>query len=264
MKPLTLIAGFLPWIAFSLISTRVAADGVAWSALIAVAITIVAMAAARPAWPPKILNVGFAGLFGIIAIVGFAGGPGVDQWLYTWAAPGSASSSACSCSPPAVPAVHRAVRQGVDAPRLLGLADVQEDQSVLSSAWGVAITVMGLASIAVSALGERATSASRDSLLELFLNWVVPIGVIWFMVKFTATYPDKVTGRDGATATDVPAPSASAIGNGRRRYPNHPVGCGSAVSSTGPLGAAQRTPLASTRRISGWWYTGYSWSPGVK
>src|SRR6476469_4013163 len=88
MKPLTLIAGFLPWIAFSLISIREAADGVAWSALIAVAITIVAMAAARPAWPPKILNVGFAGLFGIIAIVGFAGGPGVDQWLYIWAAPG--------------------------------------------------------------------------------------------------------------------------------------------------------------------------------
>ncbi len=29
-------------------------------------------------------------------------------------------------------------------------------------------------------------------------------------------------------------------------------------------GAAQRTAFASTRRTSGWWYTGYSWSPGPK
>jgi pimeloyl-ACP methyl ester carboxylesterase len=29
-------------------------------------------------------------------------------------------------------------------------------------------------------------------------------------------------------------------------------------------GAAQSTALASTRPTSGWWYTGYSWSPGLK
>ena len=45
---------------------------------------------------------------------------------------------------------------------------------VLSLAWGVAITVMGLANIAVSALGLRATSVSSDGLPKLFLNWIVP------------------------------------------------------------------------------------------
>jgi hypothetical protein len=33
---------------------------------------------------------------------------------------------------------------------------------------------MGLASIAVSALGLRATSVSSDGLPKLFLNWIVP------------------------------------------------------------------------------------------
>jgi hypothetical protein len=83
---------------------------------------------------------------------------------------------------------------------------------VLSLAWGVAITVLGVASIAVSALGHRATAASSDSLLELFLNWVVPIGVIWFMLKFTASYPDKVTGghQGAADARPESDPAAAA------------------------------------------------------
>src|SRR5262249_10506942 len=29
-------------------------------------------------------------------------------------------------------------------------------------------------------------------------------------------------------------------------------------------GAAHSAALASTRWMSGWWYTGYSWSPGLK
>ena len=36
MKPLSLILGFIPWIAFSFVAHRIAADAVAWSALLGV------------------------------------------------------------------------------------------------------------------------------------------------------------------------------------------------------------------------------------
>ena len=216
MKPLSLITGFLPWIAFSLMSARVAGNGVAWSALIAVAITMVAMAIARPAWPPKILNVGSAVLFGVIAIVGFVGGPNVDLWLYTWAAPavGVALGLFVLATVPFMPFTEQYAREST--PRAYwGSPTFKKINRVLSLAWGVAITVMGLANIAVSALDLRPTSTSGDSLLELFLNWVVPIGTIWFMLKFTAGYPDKVTGAHSATdghadVESVPAAVSSA------------------------------------------------------
>src|SRR4029079_3235217 len=145
------------WIAFSLISTRTAANGVAWSALIAVTITIVFMAISRPAWPPKILNVGSAVLFGIIAIVGFVGGPDVDLWLYTWAAPGVgvALGLFVLVTVPFMPFTEQYAREST--PRAYwGSRTFKKINRVLSLAWGVAITVMGMANIAVSALDLRA------------------------------------------------------------------------------------------------------------
>jgi hypothetical protein len=37
--------------------------------------------------------------------------------------------------------------------------------------------------------------------VELLLNWVIPIAVIWGLVKFTAAYPDHVTGREQTVPT---------------------------------------------------------------
>ena len=48
---------------------------------------------------------------------------------------------------------------------------------VLSLAWGFAIVGIGLSSIAVAVLDERANSTSDAGLLDLILNWVVPIGI---------------------------------------------------------------------------------------
>lgn len=67
----------------------------------------------------------------------------------------------------------------------------------------VAITVMGGASLSVSALRQRATTTSQAHRLELVLNWVVPIGFIFVMAKVTNSYPDKVTGTESVPLTSV-------------------------------------------------------------
>jgi hypothetical protein len=51
---------------------------------------------------------------------------------------------------------------------------------------------MGLSSLAVAWLRSRADSTADANLLDLALNWVVPIAVIVAMVRFTKTYPARV------------------------------------------------------------------------
>lgn len=106
MEKFTFVLGFLPWIVFTFVAQRLDANGVAWSATIAVAMTLVALVVARRRHGPKILNLG------------------------------------------------------------------------------------SLAGLPVTVLDAHAVDASRNNVVDLLLNWVVP--VIWAMVKFTASYPDRV------------------------------------------------------------------------
>ena len=67
--------------------------------------------------------------------------------------------------------------------------------------------------------------------------------------------------------SEVRAVRAGAAAATAAAAPGGYTGCGfdtSGARRAPATGAAQRTPLASTRRTCGWKYTGYSWSPGEK
>jgi hypothetical protein len=190
------VLGFLPWIVFSIVAQRLAADGVAWSALIAVVMTLVALVVAHRRHGPKILNLASLVLFGAIAVAGFVGGPDVDQWLYDWGRPlvGVVLGLFVLATVPVLPFTAEYARQSTpreywDSPTFTKI------NRVLSAVWGVALIVMGLAAVVVSALDQQADGTGSSHLLDLLLNWVVPIAVIWWTVGFTVTYPDRVTGR---------------------------------------------------------------------
>jgi hypothetical protein len=190
------VLGFLPWIVFSIVAQRLAADGVAWSALIAVVMTLVALVVAQRRHGPKILNLASLVLFGAIAVAGFVGGPDVDQWLYDWGRPlvGVVLGLFVLATVPVLPFTAEYARQSTpreywDSPTFTKI------NRVLSAVWGVALIVMGLAAVVVSALDQQADGTGSSHLLDLLLNWVVPIAVIWWTVGFTVTYPDRVTGR---------------------------------------------------------------------
>jgi hypothetical protein len=190
------VLGFLPWIVFSIVAQRLAADGVAWSALIAVVMTLVALVVAQRRHGPKILNLASLVLFGAIAVAGFVGGPDVDLWLYDWGRPlvGVVLGLFVLATVPVLPFTAEYARQSTpreywDSPTFTKI------NRVLSAVWGVALIVMGLAAVVVSALDQQADGTGSSHLLDLLLNWVVPIAVIWWTVGFTVTYPDRVTGR---------------------------------------------------------------------
>ena len=193
MNKLGFVLGFVPWIVFSLVAQRLDANGVAWSATIAVVMTVVALVAARRKHGPTFLSLASLVLFGAIAVVGFVGGPGVDRWLFEWGRPlvGVVLGLLVLATAPVRPFTAEYARQSV--PReYWGSPTFRRINSVISAAWGVAILVIGLAGVAVAALGANAVDASRSHGLDLLLNWVVPIAAIWAAIRFTDTYPDRV------------------------------------------------------------------------
>jgi intracellular septation protein A len=210
MRPLSLLLGFLPWIAFSFVAQRMAADAVAWSALLAVAMTAVALALAARTHGPTMLDRVSLVLFATIAVAGFAGGAALDDWLYTWGRPlvgvvlglvvlGTASSR---------PFTEEYARQSTprehwDSPTFHAI------NRVISAAWGAGLVVVGSAALLVTFLDEHATGRGSAHLTELVLDWVVPIAVVWGLVSFSGSYPDRVTGPpsgpEGARPTTRPA-----------------------------------------------------------
>jgi hypothetical protein len=193
VNKLGFVLGFVPWIVFSVVAQRLDANGVAWSATIAVAMTVVALVAARRKHGPTFLNLASLVLFGAIAVVGFAGGPGVDRWLFEWGRPlvGVVLGLLVLATASVRPFTAEYARQSVPREHW-GSPTFRRINTVLSAVWGAGILVIGLAAVAVTALDAHATDATRNNTVDLLLNWVVPIAVIWGAMRFTATYPDRV------------------------------------------------------------------------
>ena len=193
VNKLGFVLGFVPWIVFSVVAQRLDANGVAWSATIAVAMTVVALVAARRKHGPTFLNLASLVLFGAIAVIGFVGGPAVDRWLFEWGRPlvGVVLGLLVLATASVRPFTAEYARQSVPQ-RVLGLADVPADQHRAQRRLGR----RDPRDRARRRRGHRArrprTDATRNNTVDLLLNWVVPIAVIWGAMRFTATYPDRV------------------------------------------------------------------------
>ncbi len=192
MQQFGFILGFLPWLVFSVVANRLAADGVAWSAAIAVAMTLASLAVAHRRNGPKLLNLASLLIFAVMAVLGFVGGPAIDQWLFEWGRPlvGVVLGVFVLATVPVMPFTAEYARQSTpreywDSPTF------RKINRVLSAAWGLALIVIGAAALLVTALDAQATSTDRSHLVDLLLNWVVPIAVLWATIRFTITYPNR-------------------------------------------------------------------------
>ncbi|SOD97650.1 hypothetical protein [Blastococcus haudaquaticus] len=203
MKPAAFVSGFLPWIAFTVVAHRPAADAVAWGAVLAVAMTVVALALAGRGHGPVTLDAASLVLFAVVAVAGFIGGRDVDDWLYTWGRPlvGVVLGLFVLGTASVRPFTEEYARQST--PReYWGSPTFRSVNRVISAAWGGGLVVIGSAGVLVTVLDAHATSRASGHLLELALNWVVPIAVLWGLAEFTGRYPDRVTARRQAA---VPA-----------------------------------------------------------
>jgi hypothetical protein len=198
MKPLTLILAFLPLIAFSLLSRFLPHGYIGVAGLVAAVIAIIAIVTSRPVWPPKILNTCSLVLFAVLAVLGFTLGKSDDRWLATWggAGVGIILGLIILILIPVVPFTEQFARE--TTPRAHWSSPTfKKINRVLSAAWGVAIFAVGVSRVAAAAINEH--TARRWP--ELLLGLAVPGVIILYMLKFSKSYPDRVT-HESASAPD--------------------------------------------------------------
>jgi len=197
MKPLSLIIAFLPLIAFSLLARLLPHNDIGVAGLVAAVIALIALAISRPVWPPKILTALSLVLFTVLAILGFTLGHNDDRWLATWggAGIGLVIGLIIVAVIPIMPFTEQFAREGVPE-SAWGSPTFKKINLVLSAAWGAAIFAAGAARVAAAAINGHTTRR----LPELLLGLAVPVVIIIYMLKFSKSYPDRVTHQQPARA----------------------------------------------------------------
>ena len=190
MKSLTLILAFLPLIAFSLLSRFLPHGYIGVAGLAAALIALIAIAASRPVWPPKILNTCSLVLFALIAVLGFTLGKADDRWLATWggAGVGLILGLIILALVPVMPFTEQFAREATPQAYWASPTFKRINRG-LSTAWGLAIFAVGLSRVAAAAVDGHTTRRLPETLLGL----VVPVVIIIYMLKFSKSYPDRVT-----------------------------------------------------------------------
>ena len=197
MKPLPLILSFLPLIAFSILARLLPHGDVGAAGLTAAVIAVIAAVAVRPVWPPKVINATSIVLFTVFAVVGFAGSAGTDRWLATWAAAGVAlvMGLVILALIPVMPFTEQFAR--LSTPQAYWSSPTfKQINRVLSRGWGVALLGVGASRVIAVAVNGHTTRRLPDLLLGL----VIPGLILTYMIKFSKSYPDRVTHQSPAEA----------------------------------------------------------------
>src|ERR1700728_231301 len=190
MKPLALVLAFLPLIAFLLLSRVLPHGDIGVAGLVAAVIALIAIATSRPWWPPKIINSCSLVLFTLIAVLGFTLGKNDDRWLATWGGSGIGLVIGLIILAliPVMPFTGQFARESVP-PSSWTSPVFKKINRVLSIAWGVAIFALGVSRVAAAAINGHTTRTLPETLLGL----VLPVGIIVYMLKFSKSYPDRVS-----------------------------------------------------------------------
>jgi hypothetical protein len=198
MKSLALILAFLPLIAFSLLSRFLPHHLIGVAGLVAAVCAVIVILASRPIWPPKVLNVIQVAIFGVIAVFGFALSKGDDRWLATWggAGVGLVLGLVILALVPVVPFTEQFARQSVPQAEWSS-PTFKKINRVLSAAWGVAIFALGVSRVLAAAINGHTTRRLPETLLGL----IVPLVIIIYMLRFSKSYPERVTHEPAQAAT---------------------------------------------------------------
>ncbi len=190
MKTLTLILTFLPLIIFSVLARFLPHGDIGIAGLVAGVAALIAIATSHPVWPPKIINSCSLVLFALIAVLGFTVGSHDDRWLATWGGAGMPLiiGLIILVLVPVVPFTEQFARE-TTPPAYWSSPTFKKINRVLSVGWGLAIFAVGLSRVAAAVINGHTT----HRLPELLLGLAVPSVILLYMLRFSKSYPERVT-----------------------------------------------------------------------
>jgi hypothetical protein len=209
MSFLKVLAGFVPWIVFTLAASRFGAGAVGIACLLAlvVAVGLIVRSTIRGE-SPKLLEVTGAVVFLALGIVAFAV-PGTDAFLagYGRALAAVVLGVVIFATLPVMPFTEQYARESVPReywhhPRFRSV------NRRISAVWGAVIVAMAVSHAVAGVFDSPGAGAARP--VDLVFNWVVPALLIWGAVAYTHR------AQQGATAEQQAAHEHGAHEAGRR------------------------------------------------
>lgn len=198
MSTKSILIGFLPWIAFSLIATRVGPGAVGMAALVALVVAAVLVGrSVVQGRSPKLLELTGLGVFAVMGVWALVD-PASDAFLafYGRGVAALVLAVVIVATLAVRPFTEQYARESVpqeywDSPRF------HEVNRRISAAWAGTVAVMGVGHLIAGALAQNAAEyggylASRPG--DLILNWLIP----GLLVLLTVRYTRRVTGADTA------------------------------------------------------------------
>jgi hypothetical protein len=137
----------------------------------------------------------------VTAVLGFTLGQNDDRWLATWggAGVGLVLGAIILVLVPVMPFTEQFARESV--PEAEWSSPIfKKINRVLSIGWGLAIVGIGVSRVAAAAINGHTTRRLPDILLGL----IIPGAIIWYMLKFSKSYPDRVAHHEPAQAPATP------------------------------------------------------------
>jgi hypothetical protein len=176
----------VPWLVFSVMIHRQGAHAAGFAAVIAAVLAVGLLIRDSRHGSVKVVDVTGVLTFGVLAVISFAGGTSVTDWIANYGRGAATLVLAVVMlgSVPALPFTEQYARESVPR-QYWGSPTFRSINRRISLVWGAAVLVMAAAHLLAGKL-EPATSATRGSRpIDLLLNWVVPILLIMLAINYT-------------------------------------------------------------------------------
>jgi hypothetical protein len=195
MKSSKLILTFLPLITFSVLARFLPHGDIGVAGVVAAVMALVGVLASRPVWPPQIVVFCSLILFTLIAVLGFTLGNHDDRWLATWGGAGMPLiiGLIMLILVPVMPFTEQFARQATPQ-AYWSSPTFKKIHRVLSASWGLAIMAIGVSRLIAAAINGHTT----HRLPELLLGLAVPAVILIYMLRFSKSYPERVTHNEPA------------------------------------------------------------------
>ncbi len=178
------LVGFAPWIVFWVVASPSSWEWAALGALLTALILAIPDATRRS---PKILDIGTIAFFAVLSVLGAVLDRSDLDWLEDWSQALSSGALAVIAlgSLAFVPFTEQYARDST--PREYWSSPTFKSVNrVLTLMWGAVFVASAICGV----LAEEVDDGSD------LLNWIIPIVLVVGAVKFTAWYPDYVTGEE--------------------------------------------------------------------
>lgn len=179
-----------PWLVFSLVAERAGSGAVGIAAVLACVGSLVLAVHGSRHGGVKIIDAAGVVTFAVLSMIGFAGGPRVDEYLVHYGRGGAALvlAAVMAISAFTVPFTEQYARQAVDR-QYWEIPEFRAKNKTISLLWAGVILVMAVCHLIAGALAATAVLPGRHP-GNFVLNWAIPVLLIFWAIRRTRRIAD--------------------------------------------------------------------------